>query len=236
MNSVEKGITLSSRSIKESDENNFVLDFLESNNLFKNEKLEYCILKETLTDSGVADVIVVSWVKERTPNLNSSRRSLTKNDLKILHYISTKKSRGISYKTIEKKLGYSEKPILNTINKLEKADLIVCSGNIIKVKDLKSNFFLKEIISIEAKLKNWKKVIEQATLNTIFSSQSYILIPEQKARNTRYFDHLDNPGLITFDGKQAIVKIKAKSNPLPASYHSWLINEHIATNLNNGRK
>jgi len=233
---IEKGITLSSRAVKKGNENDFVHDFLESNKLFNDETLEYCILKETITDSGVADVIVASWVKEKTPNLNPIRRTLEKNDLKILHFISTKRSKGISSRTIEKKLGFSEKQITKTIEKLKKADLVVCSGKKILIKDIKSNFFLKEIISIEAKLKDWKKVVEQATLNTIFSSKSYILIPEKKAKNTKYFDSLDNPGLITFDGKRAKVKIKAKTNQLPASYHSWLINEHIATNFSNGGK
>lgn len=233
---METGITLSSRNVKESHENDFVRDFLKANRLFEDKNLDYCILTETITESGIPDIIVVSWEKDNLPKWNPTRRTLEKNDLKILHFIATKRSRGVSYRTIEKKLGFTEKQILQTIRKLEGAELIIRSDNKVVIKDIERNFFLKNIIAIEAKLKNWKKVVEQATLNMIFSSKSYILIPEHRAKNTNYFDHLSELGLITFDGKQVKVTKKAKSNQLPVSYHSWLINEHIVTKLTNGRK
>ncbi|MCB0539733.1 MAG: hypothetical protein KDE33_19615, partial [Bacteroidetes bacterium] len=91
-------------------------------------------------------------------------------------------------------------------------------------------------ISIEAKLKNWKKAIEQATLNTSFASESYILIPEKKKRSLDSFHDMHNPGLITFNGEKAKVYKKAKNSQLPVSYYSWIINEHVATMINNDRE
>ena len=223
---------LHSRIVKEGAEATFVDSFLRANDLFQDEKLEYMVLQETITDGGISDILVVSWERNSEINWNKDRNNLGKQDLKILHFISSKKSKGISIRTLVSNLGYNQKEINSTIQKLKKSSLIELNRNRVIVKKLKDNFFVRDIIAIEAKLKNWKKAIEQANLNLNFSSKSYVLVPEPNTSKLNKFHEDLNTGLITFDGNKAKVVIKARKNKLPGSYYSWLINEHIGRVVN----
>jgi len=223
---------LYSRVIREGAEAGFVDSFLKKNDLFQDKNLEYMVLQETITDGGIPDILVVSWDKRKQIIWNEERNSLSKQDLKILHFISSKKSKGISIKRIVSSLGYTQKVVDSTINKLHKSSLIDLISERVIVKHLEDNFFVQDIVAIEAKLKNWKKAIEQANLNLNFSSKSYVLVPEPKNSKLDKFHNELSTGLITYDGNKAKVVKRAKKNRLPGSYYSWLINEHIGRFVN----
>lgn len=223
---------LHSRVIREGAEASFVNSFLEKNDLFQDEKLEYIVLQEIITYGGIPDILVVSWDKMKKTYWTEERSNLSKQDLKVLHYISTKKSRGIGIKRLVTSLGYSQKQIEITIDKLTSASLVEVNCNRLTVKHIEDNFFIRNIVAIEAKMKNFKKAIEQAQLNLNFSSQSYVLVPAMKNLKLNSLDDELMTGLITYDGNKAKVIKKAKNNKLPGSYYSWLINEHIGRFVN----
>lgn len=81
-------------------------------------------------------------------------------------------------------------------------------------------------------MKNKKKALLQAQVNQNFASLSYILMPEKKIINhNSKSDICPDIGLITFDGKKAELKKKAKRLQLPGSYFSWILNEHIGRKI-----
>ena len=157
---------------------------------------------------------------------------MSKQDLKILHYISAKKSRGISLKRLISNLGFSSKTVESTIDRLTKSKLVEIKDERVSISLLEDAFFIQDIVAIEAKMKNWKKAIEQAQLNLNFSSQSYVLVPERKKSTLSRFKSETATGLITYDGNKAKVVKRSKNNKLPSSYYSWLINEHVGKFIN----
>ncbi len=211
-------------------ESDLIESFLESNHLFHNSKQNYLILEETYAEIGIPDLLIITWPKEKKIEWNLERNKLTKTDIKILHHISLYSSKGVNFLSIVEKLGFENRFLLNALNKLENAQLIKRKGRKYFIYKFRQNFFLREIIAVEAKLNNNKKVISQALINQNFSSLSYILLPEKKTSN---FENQMFPtiGFITYDGIKAKVKKKADRIELPGSYFSWVLNEHIGRKL-----
>jgi hypothetical protein len=133
---------------------------------------------------------------------------------------------------ISKELNFSLRDTKKSIEKLNEADLIVVNNkNKVKIKQINKIFFVEEIISIEAKLKNWRKALEQSVNNTLFSSQSYILFPRKHiTENLIHTYNNTNIGIISFDRSYSVVK-KAKKQKIPVSLTSWLFNEYIGRYL-----
>jgi predicted transcriptional regulator len=211
-------------------ESDLIESFLESNNLFHNPKQNYLILEETYAEIGIPDLLIIFWPKEKKIEWNLERNKLTKTDIKILHHISLYSSAGVNVLNIIEKLGFEYNFLLNALKKLEKAELIRRKGRKYFIYKFRQNFFLREIIAVEAKLSNTKKAISQALINQNFSSLSYILLPEKRTSN---FENQMFPkiGFITYDGVKAEVKKKAERIELPGSYFSWILNEHIGREL-----
>lgn len=208
-------------------ESEMVQSFLESNNLFNKSSLNYVILEETYAEIGIPDVLIISWPKINKINWNSERNNLKKKDLKILHHISTSSAKGLKIVDIISQLGYDEKAVSKSLSKLDNSNLIRMRGGKIYIHKFRSNFFIREIVAIEAKLKDTKKAILQAEINRNFSSLSYVLLPEKKDVK----NYTSDIGLITFNGEKAKVKKKARRLNLPGSYFSWVLNEHIGRKL-----
>lgn len=209
-----------------------VKSFLANEGFFKEEGLEYTVLKETYAEVGIPDILILIWDKNGLSSWTEERRNLTKSDIKILHHISTKGKRGEVLNNIIYQLGFSERKTKKTIQKLLISDLVLQKENgKVYSKDLGNNFFIRKIISVEAKIKDWKSAINQAELNDTFSSHSYVLLPNEKI-NAKIKSCFDKQiGLLGQEGEKTILKKKARKGDLPKSYFSWVLNEYIGRQL-----
>jgi len=217
---------------KNNEESIFLEKFLDSNffeNLAYGKK--YFLLQEPFTGLGFPDLVCIIWNGKIEGKWTEKRNNLTPNDIKILHHLYNNKI----YKPIDKiskELNFSLRDTKKSIEKLNEADLIVVNNkNKVKIKQINKIFFVEEIISIEAKLKNWRKALEQSVNNTLFSSQSYILFPRKHiTENLIHTYNNTNIGIISFDRSYSVVK-KAKKQKIPVSLTSWLFNEYIGRYL-----
>jgi len=217
---------------KNNEESIFLEKFLNSNffeNLAYREK--YFLLQEPYTGLGFPDLVCIIWNENIKGKWAEERNNLKLNDIKILHHLYNNKI----YKSISKisrELNFSLRDAQKSIEKLNEADLILINDkNKAKIKKINEIFFVEEIISIEAKLKNWRKALEQSVNNTLFSSQSYILFPQKNITKNLIHEYNDTGiGIISFDSSYSVVK-KAKKQKIPASLTSWLFNEHIGRYL-----
>lgn len=216
--------SIASNNISEAE---FVDSFLKNNKLFCDHNLNYYFLKEKVTDGGIPDIVVVSWEKKKEVKWNDKRKKLSKIDIQILHFVAKYRTKGVSQRYIEKKLGFDKRQIEKTTSKLIDAELVDLVKSRLILKNFNSTFFVKDIIAIEAKLKNWKKAAQQAFLNQNFSSLSYVLMPKNRNNVKECLLIEKSTGLIIYDGVNTIIKKKAKKNKLPGSLYSWVINEHI---------
>jgi len=109
--------------------------------------------------------------------------------------------------------------------------LIYKRSGLLLPRSISKVFCLKKIISIEAKIKDWRKAIEQAIMNTWYASHSYVLFPRTsisiKAIGSAKKYGI---GIISFEENKPKVLLKPLIRKLPASYGSWMLNDLIIHN------
>lgn len=208
----------------------FLKEFLTSgfiDKINRNPKYELSIIHEPYTGFGYADLVCVIWDKKIKEFWNEERKKLDKNDIKVLHHMYNMKTFH-KVDVLVSQLGYNHREITNSLKRLLTADLIkVNNTSKVKIKPINEIFYIKDIISIEAKLHNWKKALEQSVNNTYFSSKSYTLFPE-KTLNSNLLKNYENTnvGIISFDKKYKIIK-KPNRQVIPSTLNSWFFNEYI---------
>lgn len=191
---------------------------------------DYSIIQEPYTGFGYADIVCLKWNKSINEKWNLNRNNLDQNDIKILHHLHNCRV----YKSVDElkiELGFSINQINKTILKLLDSRLVKENRqNKIRIKPLKEIFFIKEIISIEAKLKDWKRAYNQSLNNVNFSSKSFTLFPE-KTINKKLLNtyRSSDVGVLSFN-KTCRELVKPKRNKIPGSLTSWLFNEYIGRN------
>jgi hypothetical protein len=87
------------------------------------------------------------------------------------------------------------------------------------------------VIAFEAKLKDWRKALDQAYRNTCFAHSSYVLLPKRAALNAyrfvREFQHR-KVGLCYLNGAECVILVEPEVNdPL----EPWLAAEAISRAL-----
>jgi len=215
------------------NELDFLKDFLSSdfiNKLNNNPDYEITLLEEPYTGFGYADLVCIIWDKKIKTKWSNHRNSLVKTDIKILHHLyNCKIYKDIS--TIVGELGFSNKITNLSVRKLVESDLIhINKSNKYKINPINDIFFVKEIISIEAKLHDWNRALSQSINNTYFSSKSFALFPERTVNNKLLNKYSNTDvGIISYDKNYKIVK-KPKRQNIPSSLGSWFFNEHIGRN------
>ena len=213
----------------------FLNDFIETKYLTKflmdNSKLDYTYIQEPFTGLGYTDLVVIIWNKEILNKWNSDRNKLIIDDIKILHHLYLNNK----FKTIplvKAELGFSEKKISESILRLSNSRLIKFNkDNQFKALTKSEIFYIKEIISVEAKLKDWRRALYQAFINSYYASESYILFPEKSITIKMLEEYKKTDiGIISFNNNTSIIK-KAKEMEIPANFNSWLFNEYIGRSL-----
>lgn len=204
--------------------NNFLNDYVQ---LLKKDGLNYCILKEVYAEIGIPDILIVIWEGNVTGNWAKPRNKLNITDIKLLHHIYTCGKRGASIAKLNRDLAFAETEIEKSIQKLVAAKLVSYNDGIAIILDVSSSFFIKKIISIEAKICDWKKAFSQAYVNGNFSSHSYVLLPTEKINDNILSCAKGNLGILSHSTDGPKFKMRAKKLKLPGSYFSWVINEYI---------
>ncbi len=225
-------LRLNFRKEKEGPENDLVNIFLDGYlQKFDDNDLNVTVLKELYAEVGIPDILIVVWEDIGKSGWPPKRNKLDRTDIKILHHISLKGKKGIRLGRMLKQLGYSDKVALRCLKRLNDAELISFNGETARIKNFERSFFVREIISIEAKLNDWKNALRQAELNQNFSSHSYILLPDNTVNQNVLSAKPSNLGILTQSKSGTKLKVRAKKAKLPGSYFSWLINEYIGREI-----
>jgi len=218
----------------ENKELSFLKEFLASSfftDINENHEYEVSIIQEPYTGFGYADLVCIIWDQSIRNKWSDKRNQLNTTDIKILHHLYNVKL--FKEKSeITKELGFNLRKVNKSIGKLLEAELVTMNKqNKIKIKLTKEIFFIKEIISIEAKLHNWKRALEQSVNNTYFSSQSYTLFPDKIITKRLLEEYINTDvGIISFEKSYRVIK-KPKRRTIPSSMSSWFFNEHIGREL-----
>ncbi|MFC3931962.1 hypothetical protein ACVR0S_05090 [Streptococcus dentapri] len=193
----------------------------------KNKKF---YIRELPTNFGRPDIIELSintsLLEKRL--LNSNVPYIQRVDTYILSYLKGKSY--VKKETVLRNLNL-DLPILNSsLSRLLNRDMIDIDGNLIRLKSINDLLFISSLSVYEAKLTNWKYVIEQAERHLWFSNQSFILLPElsediqQKAKELA---HRRGVGVAVMNNHKIIFKTKNRKNKLINTPLLWEINEEI---------
>jgi predicted transcriptional regulator len=203
--------------------------FLESN-FFTNyldAEEKYMLLQEPFTGLGYTDLVCVVWDEGGYKNWCPSRNDLSLDDIKILHHLYwCKNFKQIS--ELNNELGFSEKKMLSSLVRLVDANLIIKSkSEKYKARKKSDIFCIKAIVSIEAKIHDWRRALYQAINNSYYASESYTLFPEGTITENMMKEYSSSDiGVISFNETSRIIK-KSKKNAIPLCLNSWLFNEYI---------
>ena len=214
---------------KEGPELSLIRSFVENiERIFCAEGLVLEIFEEPYIETAIPDIVIAFW-DENLFNCSwgEARNLLEKQDIKILHHMYLT-NKTLDTAALRADLGYSERELEKTIERLTQSGLLHENPQGFKSRSRGEIFFVKTIISIEAKIKNWKKAFEQAWLNKSFASESYVLLPKNKIspQITAYAKKI-GVGLIGHNYEDSIVSQKPAREEIPSSYLSWLFNENV---------
>ena len=187
-------------------------------------------IRELPTNFGRPDIIELSintsLLEKRL--LNSNVPHIQRVDTYILSYLKGKSY--VKKETVLRNLNL-DLPVLNSsLGRLMNRDMIDIDGNLIRLKSITDLLFISSLSVYEAKLTNWKYVIEQAERHLWFSNQSFILLPElsediqQKAKELA---HRRGVGVAVTNNHKIIFKTKNRKNKLINTPLLWEINEGI---------
>lgn len=213
-------------------ESDLIKSFIDDlRSIFEENILESRIFNEPYVGTTIPDIVIAFWDESIFHYWEENRNHLEVRDIKILHHMYLKENFS-DIDILQYDLGYSKSEIEKTLTRLMNADLLIEKGRYFKTKSLGHIFFVKAIISIEAKIKNWKKAFEQARLNEFFASESYVLLPKSKI-NQSVIKHAaeQNIGLISHRERETNIVKKAIKKEIPVSYSSWIFNENIGREL-----
>lgn len=178
------------------------------------------IFREPRIASGFPDLVIVYWSIAATRDWVNERSSLTRDDIRIAHYLhhcGPKSSSDIRH------LG--QRSIKSNLERLEAARLIRRYGDIWQLRALTKIFAARRIIAVEAKISEWSVAVNQAHLNTWFASDTFVLVPED-ASTDRLRKAAKPLGVrVCRPGKPVECNRRAFPNRVPRSYASWLFNE-----------
>lgn len=183
---------------------------------------------EVNVGNGIAD-IVVSFFNER----DGRKNTLELDEISIMYLFNRYKK--LSLEDIGTKSGIPSKNIAASIKKLIEEDYISINNDEFTLAKEYVLMFEKTI-SIEAKLKKWRRALIQAYRYKSFSDFSYVCLPEEESRkaieNIEDFV-LRNVGLMTIDdwGTVHVIFGPAEERPLNPK-KNMLLNEKFLTAIN----
>lgn len=108
--------------------------------------------------------------------------SFTAMDGRILAYLRMAKR--AKAETISGRLKCSAKSTMAALNQLVEANAVLSNSEIFSVAPIWKQI-LPKVVTIEAKVTDWKRAVQQAARNRLFANRSYVALPEKVARRVR---------------------------------------------------
>lgn len=194
-----------------------------------NKKNHLAVFIEPKIESAFPDIVLASYDSATFKHWKSIRNKLNTQDLKILTVLIKTKGCNSTYLT---ELGFSDKKILESVEKLIDCEMIVRTKQKWRACKLDSYFGIKQLIAVEAKISDIKSVYSQTVMNTWFASESYALTLTKKPHEQTK-ELFNSRGLGLYTKSDSFKKVvSAKKMGLPTSYASLQFNEWIGKSLN----
>lgn len=226
---------INSRPITEGQEFDMVSEFINfKKEVFKpTSQKQMAIFIETKINDAYPDVVFTEYNPRFYEQWNDNRNKLSTTDLKLLHFIFSK--RNVTSQKIIKELSIQYKSLLQSLEALIDAQLINRKDGCWIVPNRNEVFGVKRIEAVEAKISKWDEVMQQAIVNKAFASESFVLSKRKREPDTEVVGRISafGIGIYLYDNKQFSCYAQASHNRFPSNYNSIYLNECIGRILNN---
>ncbi len=173
--------------------------------------------------TGFPDLVIS--VRDPAYSGNRPSRALTTQHFRVLSHIYTK-SKNHRWNEVSKDLLIPPNILKRTLNDLNSYNLLAFREETLTPFPLNQVFCVSKIIAIEAKMKDWRKAIQQAVANTWFCSESYILVPRLRNLDLACTEAAQaGIGVLTSNGSEVQKIVDPVILEIPSSFASWMINE-----------
>ncbi len=168
--------------------------------------------------AGIPDLVLVSYNPQVFALAN-----IEISDAQILAYLrAVGKAR---LETIAQRMGTSPRKLSDRLACLVDAAAIETSANSFSLSPPWRQI-LPEIITIEVKVSNWQRAVEQAARNRIFAHLSFVALPEKVAQRVRKEFVFGKIGIglisVSDDGTATIARKPRRSQPTVWTYYYQL--------------
>lgn len=146
-------------------------------NLFASESYSLWTAGSPPIGAGMPDLVVVSCKPQVFV--------LARVEIPTTHILAYLRAVGCArLETIIKRVGMPQEAIIRCLNDLVEVEAVSRSDDIYSLPPIWREI-LPEIATIEVKVTNWKRAVEQAARNRIFAHRSFVALPDQVARRVR---------------------------------------------------
>lgn len=178
------------------------------------------VFREPRLDSGFPDLVIVVWHPPTMQKWAAARDKLKSTDLRLLQYLV---SNGPADEN-DLRAVFSGRQLRAALDRLEEAILVRRFQSGWAARSIQKSFAVRNIIAIEAKMADWQAAAQQAYLNTWFTSESYVLLPNA-AKGHPLRAAARKLGIGVVSRAQGLIRKPRSNGALPRSYASWLFNE-----------
>lgn len=127
--------------------------------------------------AGKPDLIAVSWEPRVVALAQVSMLGVH-----ILAYLRSVRQARLG--TIANRLGRSRESVQNCLNVLHEAEAVSSGATTFSLSPPWGEI-LREIVAVEAKVANWRRAVEQAARNRVFTHRTFVAVPERIAQRIR---------------------------------------------------
>ncbi len=225
METLIRGGVLNGRPSRSGPEADLVMDFIQSSLPEPGDDECRTVFIEPRLGNLRPDIVIIYWDPNITFAWPIARQFLSLMDLQLIQMLF------LTSPLTENELKdfFPARKLIPALDRLYAADCVYLQNDKWLLKDLSYLFAIRRIISVEAKLSDVSKALDQAFANTWFSSESYVLTPRKQHRYmTMELARSYGVGLWTFKKEGEVEQMLASKNyPVPFSYGSWVFNEMV---------
>jgi hypothetical protein len=191
--------------------------FLSTFDLAARSDERVTIFREPEIESGAPDLVVVFWKPSVAAQWPHARAHLGSAALRLAHLIA---GTGPVTDSQLESLFYARTATL--LDRLGAAKVIERHRGRWRLRPTSEVFAVRQIVTFEAKVGDWRGAIRQAAANTWFASRSYALFPAV-VRSSYATELARSAGVGIWAGGRRVLGASRRTQP--ASYASWLFNE-----------
>ena len=234
----DSSIGYHARKVTLGPESDLVKAFLESGlegkgYSFASERMPIFI--EPKIDSGFPDIVLAEYKPGFFDKWRDARNEINSDQLKMLSFLHS--VGGANIRKIRDLMRISAAIAENSIELLADADLIDRDkvSRCWKARPLTETFGISRLVAVEAKVCNNEDVLEQASRNRWFASESWALSPVSPRKEFLCRAREAGIGMVAATDRRSFRQyVKPHKFDLPSSYVSWQFNEWIGRKISRG--